>query len=361
MLLMIVYFSFDEFRNTSLREVLQAYEALMEKDIRKGTYVVLFDEIQKASGWEDQLKGLYDTSGKTIKLVISGSGSLFIGKKSRETLAGRLFEFKVDTLSFREFLSFKGVAVTPHKLYEKELLALFSEFTLTLGFPELVNIKDKEIIRKYIHESIIEKIVYKDIPQLFAVKDSSVIESILRIFMEEPGQVIEISQLAKELKVSRQTLSAYLTYLEHAFLLKKLYNFSRNARKTERKLKKYYPALISTSLLFKDDDFSRSKVFEWLVVAQLKPDFFWRDAYKNEVDIVLTNGKPVPIEIKYGALDFKGMLVFMKKFGIAKGYIVSSRTEEVHTFGEKSISVTPAFTFLMERAGAIHEHGLKRR
>jgi len=56
--------------------------------------------------------------------------------------------------------------------------------------------------------------------------------------------------LAQELKISRQTLSNYLTYLEESFLIRKLYNFSRSKRKVERKLKKYYPTLISVDALF---------------------------------------------------------------------------------------------------------------
>lgn len=56
--------------------------------------------------------------------------------------------------------------------------------------------------------------------------------------------------MAQELKISRQTLSNYLTYLEESFLIRKLYNFSRSKRKVERKLKKYYPTLISVDALF---------------------------------------------------------------------------------------------------------------
>jgi predicted AAA+ superfamily ATPase len=224
--------------------------------------------------WEEQLKRLYDTFGKNIKIIISGSESLFIKKKSKETLAGRIFEFKVEPLSFKEFLNFKGVDFRPVGLYEKKLINLLNEFTLTLGFPELVGIKDKEVIKKYSRESIVEKVVYRDIPKLFKIKDASIIESLLNVFMEKPGQLTEISELAKELKISRQTLSNYLTYLEESFLLKKLHNFSRSRRMVERKLKKYYPAIISTDLLFSEDDSSKAKVFEWLIVNQLKAEFF---------------------------------------------------------------------------------------
>lgn len=345
----IIYFSFDEFKEAEIREVLRQYEELMEKDLRKEKYLLLLDEIQKLSGWEDQLKAVYDTFGKNIKIIISGSESLFIRRKSKEVLAGRIFEFKVEPLSFREFILFRGVESKPIGLHEKELDRLFNEFALTLGFPELVNIREKDIIKKYVKESIVEKVVYRDLPELFNIKDISAVDSLLNIFMEEPGQLIEISELAKELNISRQTLSNYLTYLEESFLVKKLYNFSRNRRKVERKLKKYYPSIISVDLLFREDDLSKSKVFEWLIINELKAEFFWRDSYKNEVDIIMANKKPTPIEIKYGKIDLKGLLVFMKKFGINEGYVISPDKEGSQKTDGKTISIVPAFKFLLKQ------------
>lgn len=343
----IIYFSFDEFRETEIREVMKEYETLMEKNLRQGKYLLLLDEIQKLTNWEDQIKRVYDTYGKNIKIIISGSESMFIKKKSKETLSGRIFEFKVETLSFKEFLSFKGAKPTPIRLYEKELAQLFEEYIRSQGFPELVGIKDKDVIRKYVKESIIEKVIYKDLPQLFKIKDIAVLESLLGIIMEEPGQLIEISDLAKELKFSRQTLSNYLVYLEESFLIRKMYNFSKSKRKTERKLKKYYPAIL-LDLIFKDDDIPRSKAFEWLIVTQLNAEFFWRDAYKNEVDMVIADEKPIPVEIKYGKIDTKGLIAFMKKFNVAEGYIISHEREEQLKIEDYTINVIPAFKFLLK-------------
>lgn len=343
----IVYFSFDEFREIEIRRVMREYEETLEKDFRKGKYLFLLDEVQKLSNWEDQIKRVYDTF-KNIKIIISGSETLFIRKKSKETLAGRIFEFRVESLSFKEFLSFKGLELRPVGLYEKELLVLFNDFILIQGFPELVGIKDKEIIKKYIKESIVEKVIFRDIPKLFKIKDIMKLESLLNILMEEPGQLIEISKLAKELELSRQTLSNYLTYLEEAFLIRKLYNFSRSRRKVERKLKKYYPTIISVDLLFREDEFSKSKVFEWCIVNQLKAEFFWRDPYKNEIDVIISNKRIQPIEIKFGRIDISGLLAFMKKFKTNKGLIISQRIEEKRKIDKKIISITPAFKFLLK-------------
>ena len=344
----IIYFSFDEFRNASLRDVLKNYEELFSREIKNQKSLVLFDEIQKLEDWESQIKVIYDLYKDKMKIIISGSESLFIKTKSKESLAGRIFEFRINPLSFKEFLEFKEKKFDNLKLYEKELLMLFNEFIHCQGFPELIGVKEKEIITKYLKEGILDKVLYKDIPELFKIKDISVLSSILGIVMEEPGQIIELAGLASELKISRQTLSLYLRYLEDSYLIRKLYNFSKNKRKIERKLKKYYPSIISPTLLFKEDDLYKSKVFECFLVNQLNAEFFWRDKLKDEVDIILAKEKIIPIEIKYGKLEIKGLSAFMNKFKIDESYIISLNKEEKIKIDNKKIQVIPAFRFLIE-------------
>src|SRR3989338_265314 len=346
----VLYFSFDEFRKTGLREVIQAYEEMMEANVRDGKFLLLLDEVQKLDGWEDQIKGIYDLYGKGMKIIISGSESLFIKRKTNETLAGRIFSFKVGLLTFREFLIFRGTRLEPVGLYERELNRLLEDYIITLGLPELVHVRDKEIIKKYVKEGIIDKVVYRDMQQMFRIKDISKIDSILNMLLEEPGQLWDLSELASELGISRQTLSTYLTYLEESFLVKKLYNYSKNRRKVERKLKKYYPTIISPDLLFRDDSFSKSKVFEWLIVMQLDTDFFWRDTFKNEVDIVMFDKeKAMPVEVKYGKIEHGGLLAFAKKFSVSEGKIVSRSSEEKRKVNGMVVNVVPAVKFLLRK------------
>ncbi len=345
----ILYFSFDDFAAAELDDIVSAYEELVGGSLKSGRHLLLFDEIQKLDNWQEKLKRLYDANYGKAKIIISGSESLFIRKMSRESLAGRIFEFEVSRLAFKEFLSFKGDKVEPVGVYEKELAGLFEEYTKTGGFPELIGIKDNEVIRKYMKENVVDKILYGDIPKVFENSDPQVLESILNMLMDNPGQIINVLDLSKEIGVERHICSRYLSHLEAAFLVKKLYNFSKNRRKVERKLKRYYPALVSAELLLADDVLSKSKVFEWSIVTQLSPAFFWRDAYKNEVDVVLSKNKEIlPIEIKYGGIDLHGLLAFMNKFSVSEGYVISKKEEGIRKSGSNVVKITPAFKFLLD-------------
>ncbi|MBU1203656.1 MAG: ATP-binding protein [Nanoarchaeota archaeon] len=341
----IVYFSFDELKDIKIKDIMEIYAKLMKKELTKEKYLFLLDEIQKLDGWEEQIKRIYDEH-PNIKFVISGSESLFIRKKMRESLAGRMFEFKIEPLNFREFLMFRGKSFQNIKLYEKEILREFDNFLLCNGFPEIVD-EEKEIIEKYIKDNIIEKIIYRDIPQIISIREPSVLENLLRIILHDPGEMININELAKELNVSRQTISLYLDYLEKSFLIKKLYNFSKNARKSQRKLKKYYPTIISPDIIGKKDMIG--KVFETAMILQLKAEFFWRDAYKNEVDIIkLNNDIILPVEIKYSKIECRGLGLFMKKFKVNKGMIITYNKKEKIKQNAKIIEVIPSYEYLLK-------------
>ncbi len=347
--LRILYFSFDDFRNSDPWEIIGEYEKIVELDIHDGNFVIIFDEIQKVEDWENKIKRLYDLHSDRIKIIISGSESLFIKKGSKETLGGRLFEYRVEPLSFREYLNFKGIKYHPINIHKEEILQSLEEYIKTQGFPEMVSIKDKEILQKYIKESLLEKVLYRDIPQIFRVRDPSILESILNILLDDPGQLIEVSALADQIGISRQTLSEYLDYLERSYLIRKLYNFSKNRRKTERKLKKYYPTINSVEASFKRDSLTRSKLFESLVINQFKGEFFWRDPYKNEVDLVLLKGDKIyPIEIKYGKIEITGLLRFLKKFNLKRGWIITYDREDTIKKDGKIIEVIPAYKAFIE-------------
>lgn len=333
----IVYFSFDDFRDITLKEVLTEYAELMMKDLDSEKYIFLFDELQKIPGWEEQLKRLYDNY-RNIRFLISGSESLFIRKQTRESLAGRFFEFKICPFSFKEFLGFKGIQIKNIELNSEELKKLFKEYAATNGFPEMFG-QDNEIIKKYVKENIIEKIIYRDIPQIFPVKDPAALYSLFKIILSQPGAILNLDDLASELGMTRQTTSLYLDYLEKSFLIVKLYNYSKNQRTSEKKLKKYYPTIIPPDLFAKDD---WAKILETIIVLQTKAQFFWRDARKNEVDIIDTRKGVRPIEIKSGKIDSKGLLAFMKKFKTNEALIITLNQESQ----QDNIKIVPAYKFL---------------
>jgi hypothetical protein len=82
-------------------------------------------------------------------------------------------------------------------------------------------------------------------------------------------------------------------------------------------------------------------------VNQLNAEFFWRDPYKNEVDVVLDGPAPRPVEIKYGKIEREGVLAFMKKFKVNEAVIISRDKEYVYDDHGQKISVIPAYKYFL--------------
>ncbi len=344
----IIYFSFEEYRDIDIRDILKEYKDLFLIERLVDKYVLILDEIQKLKDWENKIKAIYDQY-PNIKIIITGSESTFIRTRSKETLAGRMFEFKINPLSFKEFLIFKDKCFDNLNLYSQELKLLFLEYLKTQGFPELLDFKDEITIKKYLVDNIIDKTI-TDIIKQYNIKNIDLLYKLSRIILEDPGRVIDIDNISKDLQVSRNTVSNYLIYLQDGFFLKKLYTYSNNQRTSERKQKKYYPFIISPELTFSLNPLLVSKAFESLIVTQLETIFFWRDKYKHEIDVILIKDKnPVPIEIKFGKVDsYDSIKAFLRKYKLNELTIITFEKYEKIKLGDYTINLVPAYKYFLE-------------
>src|SRR3989344_111274 len=270
----ILYYSFDE-EQPKVEEIINEFEKLTDIDKNKTKIYIFFDEIQKLEDWQNQIKYYYDNFN--IKFFISGSSSLFIRKKAKESLAGRSFDFYLPPLSFKEFLIFreKQELINKSKLFQLELKKEFNLY-LKRQFIETIN-ESEEFISDYV-KSVIEKVVYIDIPKVFTIEHQDLLLRLIKVIASNPGMIIEYENLGRELVINRVTLSNYLFYLGEAFLIKKAYNFSKNRLTSEKKAKKFY--LNSTSFFpYLYPEIDESKLIENIIAIEANPQFFWRTPY----------------------------------------------------------------------------------
>jgi predicted AAA+ superfamily ATPase len=345
----ILYFSFDE-ESISLEDVISEYQSRLGTDILNAGRLYLFlDDIQKLEGWQNKVKYYYDTY-PDIKFFVSGSSSLFLRKKAEESLAGRIFLFHLPVLSFIEFLHFKGEdeLIRRPQMFKEKII----EETLLYArrqFPELVS-ADEDFINMYV-SSILNKIIYEDLPRIFPIEYEDALKQILKIVASNPGIMTDYSALATDLGISRKTLSKYIFYLERGFLIQKCYNFSRNRLTTEKKMKKLY--LSSTTLLFHlCESPDQGRVVENLVINSSSAQFFWRRGV-SEVDCVLVNdGSIIPLEVKYRnniqKKEIKGLIKFLKIFSIEKGYVITKYSEEEIMINGSQILFLPLWKWLIQ-------------
>lgn len=108
----ILYFSFDE-ENFDIKEVIEVYRVnVLREEFRLVDKIYLFfDEVQKLKDRENKIKVYYDLN-PSLKIFLSSSASLILSGRSKESLAGRIYDFNLKPLTFKEFLEMKRVKVT---------------------------------------------------------------------------------------------------------------------------------------------------------------------------------------------------------------------------------------------------------
>lgn len=340
----ILFFSFDEL-TVSIDDVINSYKEIHLKDFRQKRVYVFLDEIQKCQNWENELKKYYDLYPK-MKFLISGSESLFIRKKTKETLAGRIFEFASYPFSFREYLEIHNVMEKYFK-YETKIRPFFLRYMLKGGFPEMFSLEKDSEIKDYIRTLVVDKIIYKDIPKIFNIDDPEFLITILELISSNPGMYLEYQSLSKQFGKDRRVIRDYIIYLKESFLVRLLGNYRRGST-TLRKLKKAYPADNALIFLYKSgaDEAFFGKMMETAVVNKIRAISFWKNS--GEVDII---AEGYPIEVKYqekiNSSDIKPMRNFMRKFNTNEGLVITKNDEKKIRVEEGIIKLIPAWKWFL--------------
>lgn len=356
----ILYFSFDE-DIQDIENILDEYSKnVLRTNLaeNKDKIYVFFDEIQKLKNWTNQLKVFYDLYPE-IKFFISGSESLEIIKGTKSVLAGRVFEFTINPLSFREFLKFKDIKIDYDRIdIFKDIIQIeINNYIKSSGFIEAIGYSEDEIFKKYFKESILERVIYRDIPEIFSVKQPGVLYKILMTLSYNPGMLVHYDNFGSDLSLDQRTIKNYFEFLKESFLIRPLYQFSTNLICSERKLKKYYLSYPCFAAVLNEEPFvknNRGRLIENLFISLLKPDFFYRTSTGIEVDIIMVKGEEyIPIEVKFKEkildTDMKGVKSFIKKFAPKKAIIISKEQEKFIKYNNTEIFFIPYWKFILDK------------
>ncbi|MEM4295380.1 MAG: ATP-binding protein, partial [Candidatus Anstonellales archaeon] len=278
----ILFFSFDEEIDEPI-EIIKTWEEIIGKKVKGSNYFIFFDEVQNLNNWASKIKILHDNIG--VKIFLSGSASLEI-KKGHESLAGRSIDISINPLSFDEYLMLSGKAHSDILEQEWENYKFYMHRQLP-GLALHSSLDSHDYV-----SSIVKKVIYEDAKKFYSINEQPILEGIFKTICRDPGQIMAISDIAKDFGISRITASHYINALEKSFLIRKLYNFSNNPRKIEVRAKKYYPYY--TTLIDYVSQTDLSKIAETEVAWKLNAEFFWNDRGK-EIDFIKNSNA---IEVK---------------------------------------------------------------
>ncbi len=338
----VLYFSFEE-GGLSAKDVIEAYEReVLKKPLDEAGRVYLFlDEVQYSADWIPVVKRFYDLY-PNVKFYLSGSSSLLISDRTVASLAGRFFFVEVHPMTFREFVEMKGIAGGEGTHPSGRLEPLFFDYLTKAGFPEIVDWEDGNKIAEYVTNSVLDRVILRDVPALYGSRDPLLRGRLLRSLVSSAGSMANVNELSREFGASRITVSRYLWSLESSFLLRSLSNYRVSSRSSSRKLKKYYPSTTSIIYATSRDAYERNRgaLLETYVVNALKATHYYRKSGR-EIDVLLGGGKvAVEIKEKPDERDALRLLKVAGEVGAGASYIVSMS----ETARWDGVEVVPAYS-----------------
>lgn len=312
---------------------------------------VIFDEVQYAPDLFPYIKEAVDAArDKPGQYLLTGSQNLLVMERVTESLAGRAAMLRLLPLSRREEEE-RSRAPLPWDVKKRRIAhrsityrELWKRF-LRGNYPELVAHPKRDIALW--HSSYVQTYLERDVRTLRNVGDLTQFQNFLRALAARSAQLLNLSELARDLGVAVNTAKTWLSVLEATYQAIVLRPYFANIGKRLVKTPKVYFMDVGTLCYLvglRDPEHAASgpmggaimetailsEIFKTLTHKGLEPHvYFWRTSAGTEVDIIVdADGKLVPIEAKLSATvrpDMaSGIKDFQKDLGdrAAPGYVV---------------------------------------
>ncbi|MFO7896053.1 MAG: ATP-binding protein [Candidatus Cloacimonadales bacterium] len=313
--------------------------------------IIFIDEIQYANDFSSLIKYFVDHYSERYKLILSGSSSLQIRQKFKESLVGRKIIFELYPLSFSEYCEFKNETKLSKKLNEfnfwernddplrfdkTRLNALYQDFLIFGGFPKVV-LENKKADKIRILQDIVTSYILKDIRHIFKLEKTDQFNHLVRLLATIMGKELNFSKLATEIKLHKQTLQHYINALEQAYIIKLIQPYYKNLVTELRKTPKCFfldngirNLLINnfSEIEFRTD---RGELLENCIFSQLQKKAeplskinYWRTKNHQEVDFILReDNRLIALEVKWNKGTQKNIRKFDKVYSNSEIFMVS--------------------------------------
>jgi hypothetical protein len=311
---------------------------------------VIIDEIQYAPELLSYIKTRIDENRKPGRWLFTGSQHFGLMQGISQSLAGRAAILTLLPFSAAERIgrgetaleAMDWVRALPESSAAASRLPL-DEVLLRGNYPEIA--ARKAVDRQLWCASYISTFLERDVRNLAQVGDLSHFERFLRLCAVRTGQILNLSDLARDIGVSVPTAKRWLSVLEAGYQVFLLYPFYRNLGKRLVKSPKLYfndTALASFLLGIHDQEAlfnspSFGSLFETLVVTDVLKRFLHAGELPSLYYLRTRDGMEIDLVIELGQklhfFEIKGAMTVWPKHADSLSRIMSSLKSSAVTAG----------------------------
>jgi hypothetical protein len=291
---------------------------------------VILDEVQHVPALLSYLQVAIDEDRRPGRWLLSGSQGFPLLQGTAESLAGRVAILTLLPLSWSEIERRPRSEDSAEAVIEGLLAAPagrdrsgrsgagadeLATWLLRGGFPQLWS--EEHLDRDLWFASYVQTYLERDVRSVLAVKDLGSFQAFLRLAAARTGQILNLTDLARDAGVSPPTVRQWLSVLEASHQVLLLRPHFENLGKRMIKAPKLYwldTGVVSYLLGLRDEDAVlqgplAGPLFETAIVSELAklfyhrglppPLWYWRSRDGWEVDLLVElRGRLHPVEIK---------------------------------------------------------------
>ena len=235
----IVSYRFDSMEYEGMTAK-QLYEMLKTKlsDTEK-TYLFL-DEVQEITFWEKTVNSI--NTDFNVDIYVTGSNSRMMSSEIATYLTGRYVSFRIFTLSFEEYLTFKKQYGKVEDIH-KELV----NYIKYGGFPA-IHLQEYPLDNAYtIVRDIYNSTIFSDIVKRNQVRKVDQLERVVKFVFDNVGKTFSAKSISDYIKsehrtIDNETVYNYLEKLESAYILHRCSRYDVQGKELLKTQEKFYLA-----------------------------------------------------------------------------------------------------------------------
>ena len=292
-----------EFEKREVRALFPNADSLLEyvnKRRKSGRCYVFLDEPQEIDGWVEVCQSLR-LHGDSV--FVTGSNSKMLSTEYVKELSGRFVSFRVRPFVYGELQEYAqelGKEITP------------LDYLIWGGFPKRLEFSG-EALRRYL-EDLNETIIYKDLIVHFKIRKEALFRAVVDFVLRSNSRIVSANSIFKAVKqmqkCSENTIQKYIRYLEMAYAVDFLEQYSTRTKQALSFYRKCYDSDVSlNSIRCPDNRFDLDHNLENVVYNELlymgyKLHVFNSD--RREIDFLAQkDNRKYYIQVAYSVADDK--------------------------------------------------------
>lgn len=275
---------------------------MLRKIEKNGKCYIFLDEIQTLDGWQDACKTLRLDDNSVF---ITGSNSKLLSKEFTKELSGRYVSFRVRPFVYKEILE-----------YTKELgkECTVTDYLVWGGFPKRFEFNTEDAQIRYLND-LDDTIVINDLMNRYKINKENLFKNLVNYVLRSNSRIFSAKSIHNYIKEKHEncsinTIMKYLNYLEEAYIIENVKQYSTRTKSELAYYSKIYNADVAfNSIRCMDNRYDLTHNLENIIYNELIYMGYKIYVYNNngkKIDFLAQKeNKKYYIQVAYSIADEK--------------------------------------------------------